>query len=88
MVGTDGEEYPSDGHFGVVDPPARSSFGEETTCHPMIESGETTVEFIEVDDHLTKVVVTSRMICADELVGMAQAGWGSQLAKLERLLAG
>jgi hypothetical protein len=54
----------------------------------MIESGETTVQFIELDDHRTRVVVTSRMICAEELVTMAQAGWGSQLDKLERLLAG
>jgi hypothetical protein len=35
----------------------------------------------------TKVIVTSRMICAEELVAMAQAGWGSQLDKLEALLA-
>jgi hypothetical protein len=54
----------------------------------MIESGETTVEFIELDDQRTKVVVTSRMICADELLAMAKAGWASQLDKLERLLAG
>jgi len=88
MVGPDGEEYPSDGHFGVVEPPERLSFGEENTDHPMIESSETTVEFVELDDHRTKVVVTSRMICAEELVAMAQAGWASQLDKLERLLAG
>jgi uncharacterized protein YndB with AHSA1/START domain len=88
MVGPDGEEYPSDGYFEVVEPPERLSFGEESTDHPMIESSETTVEFVELDDHRTKVVVTSRMICAEDLVAMAQAGWASQLDKLERLLVG
>jgi uncharacterized protein YndB with AHSA1/START domain len=88
MVGPDGEEYPSDGHFGVVEPPERLSFGEEATDHPMIESSATTVEFLELDAERTKVVITSRMVCAAELVEMAEAGWGTQLDKLERLLAG
>ncbi len=88
MVGPDGEEYPSDGHFGVVEPPERLSFGEESTEHPMIESGETTIEFVELGDSRTKVIVTSRMICAEELLPMARAGWGSQLNKLEALLTG
>ena len=87
MVGPDGEEYPNDGHFGIVEPPERLSFAEEDIASPMIESGETTVEFIELDEHRTKVVVTSRLICADELVPMAEAGWGSQFDKLEALLA-
>jgi uncharacterized protein YndB with AHSA1/START domain len=87
MIGPDGEEYPSDGHFGVVEPPDRFSFGEETTDHPMIESGETTVEFIDLGANRTKVVVTSRMMCAEELVEMAREGWGSQLDKLATLLA-
>jgi uncharacterized protein YndB with AHSA1/START domain len=87
MVGPDGQEYPSDGNFGVVEPPERLSFGEQTTDHPMIESAETTVEFIDLGDSRTKVVVTSRMVCADELVEMAKAGWSSQLDKLAALLA-
>ena len=87
MIGPDGQEYPSDGHFGVVEPPGRLSFGEETTDHPMIESGETTVEFIDLGANRTKVVITSRMVCAEELLDMARAGWGSQLDKLESLLA-
>jgi uncharacterized protein YndB with AHSA1/START domain len=87
MVGPDGQEYPSDGHFGVVESPERLSFGEQTSDHPMIESGETTVEFVKLGENRTKVVVTSRMICAEELIGMAQAGWSSQLDKLEVLLA-
>jgi hypothetical protein len=33
-------------------------------------------------------VITSRMMCADELVSMAEEGWTSQLDKLDRLLAG
>ena len=88
MVGPEGEEYPSDGHFGIVEPPRRLSFGEETTDHPMIESGETTVEFIELGESRTKVVITARMMCAEELVEMAEAGWSSQLEKLAALLAG
>jgi uncharacterized protein YndB with AHSA1/START domain len=87
MVGPDGQEYPSDGHFGIVEPPERLSFGEEATDHPMIESGETTVDFIDLGESRTKVVVTSRMICAAELLDMARSGWGSQLDKLESLLA-
>jgi hypothetical protein len=53
----------------------------------MIESGETTVEFIDLGANRTKVVITSRLICAEELIAMAQAGWGSQLDKLAALLA-
>jgi uncharacterized protein YndB with AHSA1/START domain len=88
MVGPDGEEYPNDGHFRIVEPPERLVFGEDSTEHPMIESGETTVEFIDIGGDRTRIVVTSRMVCAEELVGMAQAGWNSQLDKLEALLAG
>jgi uncharacterized protein YndB with AHSA1/START domain len=88
MVGPDGEEYPSDGQFGVVEPPERFSFGEQSTEHPMIESGETTIEFVALGNDRTKVIVTSRMVCAEELIQMAQAGWDSQLDKLEALLAG
>jgi uncharacterized protein YndB with AHSA1/START domain len=87
MVGPDGEEYPSDGHFKIIEPPARLSFGEETTDHPMIQSGETTIEFVDVGERRTRVIITSRMICADELIDMARAGWASQLGKLESLLA-
>ena len=87
MVGPDGEEYPNDGHFGIVEPPELLSFGQQTTDNPMIESGETTVEFIELGANRTKVLITSRMVCAEELLDMAQAGWGSQLDKLEALLA-
>jgi len=87
MVGPDGERYPNDGHFGVVEPPERLSFAEENIQSPMLESGETTVEFIELDGNRTKVVMTSRMICAEELLPMAQAGWAGQLDKLEALLA-
>lgn len=87
MVGPDGVEYPNDGRFGVVEPPSRLTFGEESTDHPMIESGETTVEFVDLGGERTKLVVTQRLVCAEELVEMAEAGWSSQLDKLERLLA-
>jgi uncharacterized protein YndB with AHSA1/START domain len=86
MVGPDGVEYANDGRFGIVEPPARLSFAQETTDNPMIESGETTVEFIDLGEARTKLVITSRMICAEQLLPMAQAGWSSQLEKLERLL--
>lgn len=87
MVGPDGQEYPSDGHFRIFEPPERLSFGEDVTDHPMIASGETTVEFLDLGGDRTKVVVTSRMVCAEQLIDMARAGWTSQLAKLETLLA-
>lgn len=87
MVSPDGDEYPSDGRYGVVEPPERLSFGEDSTDHPMIESGETTVEFIELSPSRTKVVITARMVCAEELVAMAKEGWGTQLDKLAVLLA-
>jgi uncharacterized protein YndB with AHSA1/START domain len=54
MVGPDGEEYPSDGHFGIVEPPARLSFGETSSDHPMIESGETTVELVDLGEDRTE----------------------------------
>jgi uncharacterized protein YndB with AHSA1/START domain len=87
MVGPEGEEYPSDGHFGVVEPPERLSFGETITEHPMIESGETTIEFVDLGGDRTKVVVTSRMLAAAEMSEMATLGWNSQLDKLVALLA-
>jgi uncharacterized protein YndB with AHSA1/START domain len=87
MVGPDGEEYPNDGHFGVVEPPARLSFGQQSTENPMLESGETTVELIDLGDARTRIVITSRMICAEQLLDMARAGWGSQLDKLVTLFA-
>jgi uncharacterized protein YndB with AHSA1/START domain len=87
MIGPDGQEYPNDGHFGVVEPPERLSFGGTVDDSPMMESAETTIEFIVLDDRRTKVIVTSRMVCVEELLAMATLGWSSQLAKLERLLA-
>jgi uncharacterized protein YndB with AHSA1/START domain len=87
MVGPDGTEYPDDGHFRVVEPPHRLSFGQDSTPHEMIESGETTVEFLDLGENRTKVVVTSRMVATEELPGMARVGWNSQLDKLVALLA-
>src|SRR3954462_96213 len=65
MVGPDGQEVPNNGHFTVGEPPERLGFAEENSDSPMRESGETTVEFIDLGGERTKVVVTSRMICAD-----------------------
>ena len=87
MVGPDGEEYPSDGHFTVVEPPERLGWSEEAICSPMMESVESTIEFADLGGDRTRVVITSRMVCTDELVPMANAGWNSQLDKLVELLA-
>jgi uncharacterized protein YndB with AHSA1/START domain len=86
MIGPDGEEFPNNGHFRIVEPPARLSFGEDAIDHPMIESAETMVEFLELGEGRTKVVVTSRLVCAEELLPMAEEGWNSQFDKLDRLL--
>jgi uncharacterized protein YndB with AHSA1/START domain len=87
MVGPDGQEYPNDGEFTVVEPPARLGWREDEVDSPMIQSVDTTIEFVDLGGDRTKVVVTSRMVCADELVAMANAGWNSQLDRLEQLLA-
>jgi uncharacterized protein YndB with AHSA1/START domain len=88
MVGPDGTEYPNAGHFVAVEPPARLAWAEEDVDSPMMQSVATTIELHDLGGDRTKVVVTSKMVCADELVPMANAGWSSQLDKLERLLAG
>ncbi len=87
MIGPDGQEYPNRGHFGAVEPPERLSFGGEVPDSPMMSSAETTIEFVALNEHRTKVVVSSRMICVDELPEMAGAGWNGQLDKLARRLA-
>ena len=87
MVGPDGQEYPDDGRFRIVEPPGQHSFGAESTPHTMIESGETTVEFLDLGGDRTRVVVTARLVCVPELPEMAEAGWSSQLDKLAALLA-
>jgi uncharacterized protein YndB with AHSA1/START domain len=88
MIGPDGQEYPNDGHYGIVEPFERFSFGGTMDDNPMMTSVETTVELIALDDKLTKVIVSSRMVCAEELLVMANAGWNSQLDKLAPVLAG
>jgi uncharacterized protein YndB with AHSA1/START domain len=87
MVAPDGQEYPNEGNFTVVEPPARLGWREDEVDSPMVQSVDTTVEFVDLGGDRTKVVVTSRMVCADELVEMANAGWNSQFDRLERLLA-
>jgi uncharacterized protein YndB with AHSA1/START domain len=86
MIGPDGQQYPNDGHYGIVEPPNRFSFGGTVEDNPMMQSGETTVELIALDDEHTKVIVSSRMICVQDLIDMAHAGWNGQLDKLTRLL--
>jgi uncharacterized protein YndB with AHSA1/START domain len=87
MVDSDGTEYPNSGHFTVVEPPARLGWAEEGIDSPMMEAVDTSIEFTDLGGDRTKVVITSRMLCAEELEAMANAGWNSQLDKLERLLA-
>lgn len=86
MVGPDGTEYPNSGHFTVVEPPARLGWAEEGVDSPMMDAVDTLIEFVDLGGDRTKVVITSRMTCAEELVDMANAGWNSQLDKLEALL--
>jgi uncharacterized protein YndB with AHSA1/START domain len=88
MVGPDGEEYPSVGNYDIVEPPGRLSFSGEIPDNPMLESVRTSVEFVELGPERTKVVVTSRMICAEALVALANAGWSGQFDKLDRLIGG
>lgn len=88
MVAPDGTEYPNSGHFTVVEPPERLGWAEEDVDSPMMDAVDTTIEFLDLGAGRTKVVVTSRMVCAEELVDMANAGWNSQFDKLDRLFAG
>jgi uncharacterized protein YndB with AHSA1/START domain len=88
MIGPDGQEYPNYGHYGIVEPSERFSFGGTMDDNPMMKSVETTIEFMALEDKLTKVIVSSRMVCAEELLVMATAGWNSQLDKLAPVLAG
>jgi uncharacterized protein YndB with AHSA1/START domain len=87
MIGPDGQEYPNDGHYGIVEPPHRFSFGGVVEGNPMMRSAETTVELTAIDEEHTRVVVSSRMVCVEDLIDMANAGWNGQLDKLIRLLA-
>ena len=87
MIGADGQKYPNDGHYGIVEPPHRFSFGGTVRDNPMMQSAETTVQLTAIDEEHTKVVVSSRMICVEDLIDMAHVGWNGQLDKLTRLLA-
>jgi uncharacterized protein YndB with AHSA1/START domain len=86
MVGPDGERYPSDGTFREVVEPERLVFGEDETCHPTIERAETTVTFNDLGDR-TEMILEVTMVCSDELLRMAELGWGSQFDKLDGFLA-
>lgn len=88
MIGPDGQEYPNDGHYGIVEPTERFSFGGTIDDNPMMKSAETTVELRALDDRRTKVIISSRMVCVEELLAMANVGWNSQLDKLAPLLTG
>jgi uncharacterized protein YndB with AHSA1/START domain len=87
MVAPDGQEYPNAGHFTIVEPPERLGWREDDVDSPMMQSVDTTIELVDLGGDRTRIVVTSHMVCADELVEMANAGWNSQFDRLERLLA-
>ncbi len=87
MVDPDGNEYPSTGTLVDVDPPARLSFTEEDIDHPMMDRQFTVISFNDLGDGRTELVIDVTMTCTDELIPMAQSGWGTTLDKLEGLLA-
>lgn len=88
MVGPDGSEHPSSGHFGEVEPPERFTFVEEGICHPMLESQHTTVTLTDLGDGRTELRIDVRMRCTEDLVPLAESGWATSLDKLAATLVG
>ena len=88
MVGPDGTEYPSTGYIEEVTPQDRLVLREDDTDHPMIESQRTAVSFTDLGDGRTELVIDVEMVCADELLPLAESGWNSTLDKLAAVLAG
>lgn len=88
MVDPDGNEYPSDGTIVEVAAPERLAYQEVDIDHPMMQSQNTVVTFTDLGDDRTELSIDVRMVCLDELIPMAEAGWGSTLDKLVAVLAG
>lgn len=87
MVGPDGTEHPGNGTLVEVVPEERFSFTEDRIAHPMMERQHTVVSFNDLGDGRTELVIDVTMLCVDELIPMADAGWAGTLDKLEALLA-
>jgi uncharacterized protein YndB with AHSA1/START domain len=80
----DGSEFPSEMEFRVVEPYTRLAYGWEGQRG--LGSGEVTVTFNDLDGR-TELVTHFVGESTDEMAAMAQAGWTSQLDKLQALLA-
>ncbi|MFN8130397.1 MAG: SRPBCC domain-containing protein [Solirubrobacteraceae bacterium] len=87
MVGPDGTEYPSCGTFEQVTPKDRLVFLETDIDHPMMERQRTVVSFTDLGDGRSELTIDVTMVCTDELIPMAHAGWSSSFDKLGRVLA-
>lgn len=88
MVGPDGTAHPGNGTLVEVSPKERFSFTEEDIDHPMMDRQYTVISFNDLGDGRTELVIDVTMTCVDELIPMAQSGWGSTLDKLVVVLAG
>ena len=88
MVGPDGSEYPSAGEIRELVAPERLVFAEEETCHPMIESSYHVLTLTDLGGGRTELRLEITIVCVDELIELAQAGWRTSLDKLAALVAG
>lgn len=82
MVGSDGTEHPANGTFREVSPPKRFVFVEEDIDHPMMESQVTVVTLTDLGDARTELRIDVTMRCVEELIPLAESGWGTALDKL------
>ena len=80
----DGSEYPAEMEYRAVEPYSRLVYGWE--AQRGLGAGEVTVTFNEQDGG-TELVTHFVGDSTDEMAAMAQAGWTSQLDKLQALLA-
>lgn len=87
MVGPDGTEHPGNGRLVEVTPTERFSFTEEDIAHPMMDRQFTVISFNDLGDGRTELVIDVTMLCVDDLIPMAHAGWGTTLDKLAGLVA-
>jgi uncharacterized protein YndB with AHSA1/START domain len=84
VLDADGTEFPSDMEFREVVEPERLVYGWE--AQRGLGAGTVTVTFADLGGR-TEMVTHFVGDSTDEMAAMAQAGWTTQIAKLERLLA-